>query len=486
MIRIAAGHYLELQKFPCFFIKEDCAKLDNVFICKPHLSEYKPGNVNGKFKLHCAATCPIVASIIAGETEPQEGYLIRRFGEQLSTHKGTHKEKKTILRGLFLSELEEARSKSLSAPPLSGNRTRAGGNRKRQLDDNENDDDDEDSEAEVIRLREALVVVKEQLKSTNKSWSAKVANARGEGSKERESLLEEILMYKQKIADTEAERDANKAFVWSHESVVMSTSNFSDKELYTLLGLDRASWLAYVDFFELHDFHEYWGGNMRCLDWKSALLISQIKLRHNTAYLILQKLFFVDQRRAGEIFRQCTEFGGSLYALVMQFDTRPLVQENRFNGLRTDRAGLAMTKVQQITDAVSIPLQRFHSEELRSSAHSDYKGGARLKVQGNIDASAEPSWISKAYLAGAGASDQEILENGASAGSYQFEPTKAFDLMEADDILMGDRGTLVRVPLLKHNQKTGKKLKMMLPPFVHNGKLTQEEKERGGEIAKVR
>ena len=145
-----------------------------------------------------------------------------------------------------------------------------------------------------------------------------------------------------------------------------------------------------------------------------------------------------------------------------------------------------MTKVQQITDAVSIPLQHFHSEELRSSAHSDYKGGARLKVQGNIDASAEPSWISKAYLAGPGASDQEILENGASAGSYQFEPTKAFDLMEADDILMGDRGTLVRVPLLKHNQKTGKKLKMMLPPFVHNGKLTQEEKERGGEIAKVR
>ena len=133
MIRIAAGHYLELQKFPCFFIKEDCAKLDNVFICKPHLSEYKPGNVNGKFKLHSALTCPVVASVISGETVPQEGYLIRRYEKKLDKLQGTQKEKLAILCTYFIIELEEARSKSSNAPPSSSDRTRGGNSRKRQL-----------------------------------------------------------------------------------------------------------------------------------------------------------------------------------------------------------------------------------------------------------------------------------------------------------------------------------------------------------------
>ena len=58
--------------------------------------------------------------------------------------------------------------------------------------------------------------------------------------------------------------------------------------------------------------------------------------------------------------------------------------------------------------------------------------------------------------------------------------------MKDDDIMQGDRGTLIRAALLRHNKKTDKHLTMMLPPFLKKNKLSFEEKQMGGEIARVR
>ena len=162
------------------------------------------------------------------------------------------------------------------------------------------------------------------------------------------------------------------------------------------------------------------------------------------------------------------------------------VEENRIDGLRSDRCGLEMSKVSHITDAMSIPVQKFHNPETRSLSHSSYKGDERIKVQGSIDAAGELAFMSKGYLAGVGSSDQEILEHGESAGSYQFKPTQMFDLIRDDDIIQGDRGTLIRAALSRHNKKTNKNLSMMLPPFLHKNQLSYEEKAKGGEIARIR
>ena len=188
----------------------------------------------------------------------------------------------------------------------------------------------------------------------------------------------------------------------------------SEADFKALTGLAKNAWDGYTELFEIHEFVSYWG--KREMPWKDALLLTLIKLRQNTIYVVLAKLFHIEKQRCSDFFQACVEYSNSVYVLLMQFDVRELVEQNRINGLRADRCGLAMTKVSHITDAMSLRIQKFHNPETKSRSHSDYKGDERIKVQGSINAAGELDWMSRAYLGGVGASDQEILEHGESVG----------------------------------------------------------------------
>ena len=491
MVTVGKHAIPELKKWPCQYIKEDVeekiksyspAKPD--YICLRHLREYKAGSLeNGRFELHDVHTCPVVTDIIAGALLPQEGYLLRVYGNMPPNFENGYMQYITDKCKLFQASLSDARAKSFTTYSLSpvaaigqrGTKRTVSGDKKT---------DKEVQQVSADELQEAqfkIVQLQELLKVANKSSSARVAAKGHENLETVAQLQSEILLLKRNLKDSVDEKNANKAFIWANESIL---KNFSDKDFQALTGIEKDAWVAYVDLFELHDFVSYWG--KREMPWKDALLLTQVKLRQNTIYVVLANLFFVEKQRCSEYFRVCIEFSCSLYVLLIQFDVRELVAENRINGLRADRCGLPMTKVSHVTDAMSTRLQKFNNPETKSRSHSEYKGDERIKFQGSIDASSELAWMSKGYLGGAGASDQEILENGESVGSYQFKPTKMFDLMKADDIIQGDRGTLIRSALLRHNKKTNKHLSMMLPPFLKKNKLSFEEKEKGGEIARVR
>ena len=472
-VKIGETAWPKLKKWPCNFLKEDIKVLkvaNNTFICKAHLKEYIGGEVNASFVLHDVNTDPIVTAMLKGTLQPQVGYLIRT---------GSSAPK-------FLEDLRRKRANSF--PPLA---MAPSSTPRLKRKSKEGDDDDrppeapKDADAEVLRLQTLLVAANESTKSANKkaarliSINKQSAQVASERTATINALREEITVLKLSLAETEKDLLSSRR-PWSYSSLL----EYSDVDFTAIIGLKKDAWIALVALYELHGFPIHWGSE-KLLGWQDALTLYQVKLRQNTIYAMLARLFKIVTSSCSKYVREIANFSHSLSVYVMQLDIRATVDQNRINGLRSDRCGLAMSRVAEITDAVSLRVQKATSSEVRSLSHSDYKKDERLKVQASINASGEPSWVSKAYLA-FGASDQQILENGESAGSDQFQPRKFFDQLKGNDIVMGDKGTLIRAPLGRHNKRTGKRVSMMLPPFTKNGKLSFDEKVRGREIARTR
>ena len=54
------------------------------------------------------------------------------------------------------------------------------------------------------------------------------------------------------------------------------------------------------------------------------------------------------------------------------------------------------------------------------------------------------------------------------------------------DAISGDRGTLVEPCLARHLANTGKRIKLIRPPFRKFGQLSRDEKQTGAAIARIR
>ena len=121
MVAVGKEAIPELKKWPCQFIREDIDEKvkshfsDNPdYICLRHLRAYKHGMENGIFELHDIHTCPVVTDIIAGTLLPQEGYLLRVYGNMPPNFEQGYMDYIINACNLFKLSLSQSRAKSFA------------------------------------------------------------------------------------------------------------------------------------------------------------------------------------------------------------------------------------------------------------------------------------------------------------------------------------------------------------------------------------
>ena len=287
MVAVGKDAIHELKKWPCQYTKKDVeVKVKSYssdkpdYICLRHLRAYKAlSTEHGIFELHDIHTCPVVTDIIAGTLLPQEGYLLRVYGNMPPNFEQGYMDYIINACNLFKLSLSQSRAKSfaLNVSPAAAQEER--GMKRTVSGEKKNDSDVQQANDHVFELENKIVHLQNQLKFANKSSVAKIA-AKGHEKLDTIAQLEsKILVMEKELKASVDEKTANKAYKWTNESVL---HNFSDKDFQALTGLEKKSWDAYLDLYELHNFVSYWG--KRAIPWKDALLLTQIKLRQNTIY----------------------------------------------------------------------------------------------------------------------------------------------------------------------------------------------------------
>ena len=122
MVAVGKDAIHELKKWPCQYTKKDVeVKVKSYssdkpdYICLRHLRAYKHGMENGIFELHDIHTCPVVTDIITGALLPQEGFLLRVYGNMPPDFE--HGYMKHIINAcnLFKLSLSQARARCFTA-----------------------------------------------------------------------------------------------------------------------------------------------------------------------------------------------------------------------------------------------------------------------------------------------------------------------------------------------------------------------------------
>ena len=250
MVAVPKNAIHELKKWPCYYLKEDVEeKVTSYssdkpdFICLRHLSAYKPGMENGIFVLHDIHSCPIVTDIITGALLPQEGYLLRAFGNMPPTFENGYTQYIVNACKLFQTSLREARAKSFTSLLPVATREERGTKRTATGDTKFTDKDVSQVNDDELLLEQKIVNLQEELKTSKKTYGAKSAAQGHEHSRIVAQLQSEILLLQRNLKDAVDEKNENKAFKWTNESVL---KHFSETDFQALTGLEKNAWDAYT------------------------------------------------------------------------------------------------------------------------------------------------------------------------------------------------------------------------------------------------
>ena len=66
----------------------------------------------------------------------------------------------------------------------------------------------------------------------------------------------------------------------------------SDHDVLEITGIDKAGWQCWINFADASGAKRLWEEKgKKGIPWDDAMLLTQVKLRHNSHYQILKKLF---------------------------------------------------------------------------------------------------------------------------------------------------------------------------------------------------
>ena len=121
-------------------------------------------------------------------------------------------------------------------------------------------------------------------------------------------------------------------------------------------------------------------------------------------------------------------------------------------------------------------MQNFDGSEARAQSFSNYKKGPRAHVGAAVDPSGEPVYVSCAY---GRTSDANLYKHGTTSSSKFTSAKNLKDFLKVNDVLCADKGTLIQAWL----SSLGLNATLIMPPFVVDHLISEEDKLRGKAIA---
>jgi hypothetical protein len=121
-------------------------------------------------------------------------------------------------------------------------------------------------------------------------------------------------------------------------------------------------------------------------------------------------------------------------------------------------------------------LENFNDAEARAAAFSHYKKGGRAFVGATIGGDGEPVFVSCCFAA---CSDANLYKHGKTCPSKHSPALSFKDFLKKGDVVMADKGTLIQAWL----EQLGIDVTMIMPPFVINNLISEEDKQLGKAIA---
>lgn len=210
---------------------------------------------------------------------------------------------------------------------------------------------------------------------------------------------------------------------WNYSFVV----EMDDGSVTALLGMSKERWNMYLGHLQLHGAESQWPHAVT--DWRTGYTLSQLKLRQNLIFTLLEKMFRIEKSTCSRIFHTCIQFQQAVALEIANCDAREYSDQMRIDGLRYDHHNLEFSSVQRQTDANETPTQQFKNSETHHQAHSAYYDDQRIKHQAAVNASADVVWWSRGYLARE-CSDQALLEHGQGPASFRLAGRKFLDFLK--------------------------------------------------------
>ena len=417
---------------PCNFspaqIQQQIAKgEDGRRVCTMHVRTNATGPNGEDFELHNLQSDPIYDLIIKGIISPQPGYLMRMqmseedFIRDVKRRKidntydaGTAIATETTLEEKYITLLEEKKKLSQQLNGMSG---------------------------QVTKKSNVIATLTNRL----------------------DAALAEI-------KDMKAE--AQSSF-WTSDSVLQ----MAERDVLEITGLDKKGWHCWIDFAEALGAKKYWEAKgKKDIPWNDAMLLTQVKLRHNTHYQLLKKLFGYEKEIMGNYFLAMIVWEFEFASWGMSFDSTKEMNLRRISGYQRPFLDIPFDDITQILDLTLIPMENYENSQARAETFSNYKKGARAHVGASVDPSGEPVYVSCAY---ATTSDANLYKHGTTPAS-KFTPAKNLkDFLKVNDVLCADKGTLIQAWL----SSLGLNATMVMPPFVVDHLISEEEKIQGKAIA---
>lgn len=124
-------------------------------------------------------------------------------------------------------------------------------------------------------------------------------------------------------------------------------------------------------------------------------------------------------------------------------------------------------------------MERFFDKSVATQTVSNYKKHEVIAITTDVDPSGEVTFVSQGYCPEA---DAKLWKDGTTMGTPEAPPRKWRDTLQEGDTVLADRGTLIQSWL----ETLLIMVTCIMPPFTHQGHLTEEEKIRGRAIAERR
>jgi hypothetical protein len=129
----------------------------------------------------------------------------------------------------------------------------------------------------------------------------------------------------------------------------------SDKDVLAITGIDKSGWETYVAWHGMCGIEEFWGTGKE-ISWQDAMLLNQVKYKHNPIYIILCHLFgYKDEKKLGKWFFEMLVWQSEIASWMSTFDSTEEADQRRTTGMESSFDGIPFQNVKHIAGRTPCP-----------------------------------------------------------------------------------------------------------------------------------
>ncbi len=109
-------------------------------------------------------------------------------------------------------------------------------------------------------------------------------------------------------------------------------------EVQEITGLDKDGWACYVETCEAYGVDEFWSSNGvgkgKEISWQDAMLLAQVKYRHNPTFVVLKQLFGYEKMSLDRYFFDMMVWQFEHASYGMSWNSSKEVDRRRIDGFQ--------------------------------------------------------------------------------------------------------------------------------------------------------